>query len=438
MRGRPIVVISILLTIVLVSTFSTLFAENRDIVWNGFDLEVLNTYDVQLIGQNSAIEIYEDKLIYTGEYIIKNKADKTLEAILGLPSSNLENIQITDKGNSIKYYNRNGSYIEDKYPSDSLPKADKWHTASLWFKNGETRIINLRYEAKLTNDSKGIFSIRFNKSKGLINSDASMIVATLNEFYPYNVLDTIGISDENTVFCSNNRLTMEMNKNSEIIGLDYELVDKMSIDRLDFSADKKLKSIAASFRKKDYDAVNALCDEYINNPGDPAFRTVQVKYVKAEAYRKQANFEKYVEIIKGLDLDKLYPDRLKYKILYDIDKIFEGEIQDSQLIGIMGSLQAQALDNNEYIGKWMQDREKNYIDAIETIESVTTDTDENKEESIIKKIITFMKLENLVNKIMGFKFLPIIVIVGAFLFGYFLGRRNKKRKNNISYYTYKR
>lgn len=438
MRGKPVIIILILLTFTLFGIFFTVLAENGQIVWNGYDLEVLNTYDAQFVGQNSTIEIYEDKLIYSGEYIIKNKVDKTLEVILGLPSNNLENIQIIDKGNALKYYKRNGSYIEEKYPSEVFPKSEKWHTSSLWLKNDETRIINLRYESKLTNNSKGVFSIRFNRNKGLINSEASMIVLILNNFYPYNVLDTTGAAAEKTLFSGNNQLILEMNKNSEIFGLDYELVDKLSIDRLDFSANKKLKNIANSFRNKDYDVVNALCDEYVNNPGDPSFDTIQVKYVKAEAYRKRADFQKYIEGIKSLDFDRLYPNRLKYKILYDLDKILEGKSQDSQILGIMKLIQAKAFDDNEYIDKWMRDSDKDYMDVNLKIDTSSSNKTTNEEENLVIKTIYLLKLENVINRIAEFKYLRFIVIIMVFMLGYYLGRRTKKRKNTVSYYTFKR
>ena len=438
LRVKPIIMIFILFTIVFFVPFSVASAENGQNVWNGYDLEVLNTYDSQLVGQNSTIEIIEDKLIYNGEYIVKNKTDKTIEVILGLPSNNLENVQITDRGSSIKHYNRNGSYIEDKYPSESLPKAAKWHTISLWLKGGETRNLNVRYEAKLINDSKGVYSVRYNRNKNLMDSEASTIVLSLRDFFPYNILDTTGIISDKAIFGSNNHLLLEMNKDSEILGLDYELLDKLSIDRLDFGSDKKLKNIAASFRKKEYDTVNTLCDEYIKNPGDPAFSMVQIQYVKAEAYRKQANFEKYFEFLKGLDFEKLYPNRLKYKILYDADRILQGKVQDAQLLAIMKSLQAQAYTDNEYIGKWMQGDGNSYEDDGSITNRGDSSPNKVKEDSVVAKTIKHLKLENIIYKIKAFKYTPLIVIVAAFLLGYLFGRRTKKRKNTISYYTFKR
>ncbi|MDD2481529.1 MAG: hypothetical protein PHF82_05270, partial [Lutispora sp.] len=210
------------------------------------------------------------------------------------------------------------------------------------------------------------------------------------------------------------------------------------IDRLDFSANKKLKNIATLFRNKDYDVVNALSDEYIDNPGDPSFDTTQVKYVKAEAYRKRADFEKYIEGIKGLDLDRLYPNRLKYKILYDLDRILEGESQDSQILGIIKLIQAKAFDDNEYIDKWMRDGGKDYMNIEQTVDINSPNKDENEEDSLIVKTINFFKLGNVINKVAGFKYLRVIVLIMVFMLGYYLGRRTKKRKNTVSYYTFKR
>jgi len=441
LRRKAITVISILLAIIMISIFTTTLADEEENIWNGYDVQILNTYDIQLVGQNLIIEIDEDKLVYSGEYIIKNLTQNTLEAILGLPSNNLENIQITEKGNLIKYYSRNKSYIMDRFPSDTLPDVSKWYTASLWFKADETKIINVRYESRLKNDNKGMYSIRYYKNKDLAYSDASAIVLSLYDFYPYNVLNTMGVAEEKTVLSGNKRLTMEMDKESDMLGLDYELVDKLSIDRFDFSTDKKLKNIASSFRKKDYEAVNTLCDEYLSNPTDPAFNSDQIKYIKAETARKQADYSKYIEYIKDLNFDALYPGRLKYKILYDLDQIIKEDLPDVKLLDIMKAIHTQAKENNEYISKWMEMSGKNYIDAVEAIEREMTEQDAEKE-SLLDKIIAFFKLESLIEKIRGFKYFSTILITASilvsFIVGYIFGRRKTKRKNTISYYKFHR
>jgi len=441
MRKRPITILSIFMIIIMISIFTTTLADEEEIIWNGYDVEILNTYDIQLIGQNLTIEINEDKLVYNGEYVIKNFTQNTLEAILGLPSNNLENMQITEKSNIVKHYSRNKSYITDRFPSDTLPDVSRWYTASLWFKAGETKIINVRYETKLKNNNKGVYSIRYHRNKDLIYSDASAVVLSLYDFYPYNVLNTIGVEEEKTVLSGNKRLTMEMSKGRDMLGLEYELVDKLSIDRFDFSSDKKLKNIAASFRKKDYEAVNTLCDEYLKNPTDPTFNSNQINYIKAETYRKQADYSKYIEYVKDLNLDALYPSRLKYKILYDLAQIIQQDTIDIKLLDVMRDIQTQAKDSNEYIGKWMEMTGKNYIEAVETIEQQKPQQNIEKE-NFIDKTIALFKLENLLEKIKGVKYFSVILIavsiIVSFIAGYISGRRKMKRKNTISYYKFHR
>jgi len=410
-------------------------ADTEEHVWNGYDIQILNTYNIQFVGQSSKIEINEDKLVFNGEYVLKNMTQNTLEAILGLPTNNLENVQIMEKSSLVKHYYRSKSYIEDKYPTENLPDVAKWYTASLWFKAGESKVINVRYETKLINNSKSLFSIRYHKNKQLINSDATQVIFSMYNFFPYNILDAIGVSEEKTVLAGNDRFTMEMNKGSDIIGIDYELVDKLAIDRFDYSSDKKLKNIATSFKKKDYNSVLTLCDEYINNPTDMAFSLDQVKYIKAEAYRKQLDFSNYIEYIKELNFDMLYPSRLKYKILFDLDQLMGENIQDLEILDIMKTLYTKASEDTEYIGKWIETMARSYIDTSEVMKPKMPDKD-TEEDGIFSRTIAFLKLENLIGKIKDFKYLYIIGVVVSFLAGYLLGKRKKKRKNTISYYKF--
>jgi len=413
---------------------SIFVADNDDIVWNGYDVRILNTYDINLVAQNIHIEIAEDKLFFDGEYILKNIKDNTVEAVIGLPSNNLENIQMSEKDIILRHYNRTVKYIEERYPSDALPEVSRWHTVSLWFKAGEIKVINVKYEAVIKNNSKGIYSIRYNKNSDLLQPEASKIVVSLKDFYPYNILNTIGALEDKALLSGDNNFTLEMNKNSFIFGIDYELVDKLAIDRFDFSSDKKLKNIAAAFRKRDYNSVLILCDEYVQNPTDSTFNLTQINYIKSETYRKQADFEKYIEEIKKIDYNKLYPSRLKYKVLYDLDQILGKEIQDIKLIEIMKTLYQQAIEQNEYIGRWMENTGSDYA-KIEEIDNQEVLKEKDKE-NIFIRIVDYLKMNSIVEKIIDFKYIELVLILVAFVLGYLLGRRKKKRRDHISYYKF--
>jgi len=432
-KGHFIKTVAVL--IILFSCLSGIFiADNDDIVWNGYDIRILNTYDINFVAQDINIEIVEDKLFFDGEYILKNVKDNTVEAIIGLPSNSLDNIEISEKNNALKHYNRTVKYIEDRYPSDALPEVSRWYTVNLWFKAGEIKVINVKYEAEIKNNSKGIFSVRYHKNNDLMQSDASKIVMSLKNFHPYNVLNTTGALEDKALLSGDNTFTLEMNRTSYIFGIDYELIDKLAIDRFDFSSDKKLKNIAAAFRKKDYNSVFILCDEYVKNPTDPAFNMAQINYIKAETYRKQADFEKYIEEIKKLDYNMLYPNRLKYKILYDLDKIIENETQDKKLLEMMKKLHEQAIDQNEFIGRWMENSGRNY--ALIEEANIQEVSDEKEEESIFTRIVDYLKINSIVEKIIDFKYLELVLIIVSFALGYLLGRRKKKRRDHISYYKF--
>lgn len=430
----------LLLIVILIMLFSfqTIVADNEGIGWDGYDVYVLNNFDVKISSKNIKIEIDDDKLAFSGEYVITNKSEKIAEVVLGLPSKNAENLSISDKGNTLKFYKRNKSYIEKNYIYDHLPDSEKWSTASLWLKGNESRLINIKYDSKVTNDSKGIYKIRYCNSDELYNPEISKTLIIFNDFKPYNIFYASGIEVEKSIYSRDAQLIFEISNNSYEIEIDYELTDKLAVDRFDFSQSNKLKNIANLFRIKDYEAVITLCDEYLINPSDANLNINQVKFMKAEALRKIVRFHEYLDIIKSIDFNKLYPERLKYKILYDIDEILNEKVDDSEIFDTLSILQKDALDNEEFLGKWMMYYEKDYLNVNNQIETKTRKEEDSYKENVISKYISLLRLDKVYAFIRGFKYLNVIVIIAVFFIGFLLGRKSMKKKNKISYYTFRR
>lgn len=430
--------LSLIVILIMLFSFQTITADNGDTGWDGYDVYILNNFDVKLSSKNIKIEIDDDKLAFNGEYVITNKSEKIVEVVLGLPSKYVENLTIGDKGNILKFYKRNKSYIEKNYISEHLPDSEKWSTVSLWLKGNESRLISIKYDSKVTNDSKGIYKIRYSNFDEMYNPEISKTLIIFNSFKPYNIICTSGIEVEKSIYSRDAQLLFDISDNSYEIEIDYELTDKLAVDRFDFSQSNKLKNIANLFRIKDYEAVIASCNEYLAKPSDTSLNINQVKFIKAEALRKIVRFDEYLDIIKSIDLSKLYPERLKYKILYDIDEILNGEVEDPNIFNILNTIQKDALDNEEFLGKWMMYYEKDYVNTNNQIETNTRKEEDPDKENVISKYVSFLRLNKVYDFIREFKYLNIIVIIVVFFIGFLLGRKSMKKKSNISYYTFKR
>lgn len=430
--------LSLIVVFIISFSFQTIFADNNDLGWYGYDIYILNNFDVKITSNNIKIEIDEDKLIFSGEYVINNKSDKITEVVLGLPLDNAENLSINDKGNNLKYYKRNKSYMEKNYIYENLPESEKWGTVNLWLKANESRLINIRYDSKVSNDSRGIYKITYNNSSDLYDSKISKTLIIFSNFKPYNILNTSNIEVEKAIYSRDSQLIFEVDDSSEEIEINYELTDNLAVDRLNFSSSKKLKNIANLFRMRDYEAVITLCDEYLADPSDAGLDINQVIFLKAEAFRNIVMFDEYLEIIKNINLNKLYPERLKYKILFDIDEVLNAKIDDPVLLDILNTIQKGALDNNEFLSKWMLYHNKDYISTNQNTQIKKPKESSSDKDSVFGKYISFLKLNNIIDFIKGLKYLYIIIIIVVFFIGFFFGRKSRKKKKNIPYYTFRR
>ena len=421
--------------IILTFNLQITYSDNENIGYVGHDLYFLNGFDVEVISKNVVIEIEEDRIKFSGDFILRNQTEKITETIFGLPSENIENLIITEKNNIIKSTRRNRSYIEKNFIFEHLPKTEKWSTASLWLKANETRIINIEYDSKTINDSKGIYTFIYENNIEPVNVAGSKVYTVFNNFKPYNIINVYNIEVEKMYYNMESQSILDGNINGRSIMIDYELIDKLATDRLNFSTSKTLKNISNLFRTKDYEGVILLCDEYISNPADSSVDINQVKFIKAEAYRKLIKYDNYFEIIKAIDLNKLYPFRLKYKIFSDIDEILGGDINDPNLAVVMKSIQGDLTDSNEFFDRWTVHNKKDYSGVDDTI--IFEEEGETKE-SFLDKFVFMAKFKNIIQFIKENEIIYFIIIIFFFLIGFLIGKFSRKKKKSSPYYTLRR
>ncbi len=421
--------------IILAASIQVVHSNNDNLGYVGHDLFFLNGFDVEVVSKNIMIEIDEDRITFNGDYILKNQTEKIAETIFGLPSENIENLVITEKSNVIRSTRRNRSYIEKNFIFEHLPKTEKWSTASLWLKANESRVINIKYESKTINDSKGIYTFIYENNIEPENLSGSKVYTIFNNFKPYNIINVYNIEVEKMYYNMKVQSILDGNVNGRSIRIDYELVDKLATDRLNFSTSKTLKNISNLFRTKDYEGVILLCDEYISNPSDSSVDINQVKFLKAEAYRKLIKYDNYFEIIKFLDINKLYPFRLKYKIFSDIDEILGGDINDPNLAIIMKSIQNDLTDSNEFFYRWTVHNKKDYSGIDETI---IHEDEETIKESFLDKFVITSKAKSIITFIQENNFIYFIVLILFLFIGFLIGIFTRKRKKGSPYYTLRR
>ncbi len=410
-----------------------IYSDDENIGFKGYDFYFLNSFDIEVSSKRINIEINDDKLFFEGEYVLNNKTDKINEITLGIPSENAENLIIYEKSNILKTVKRNESFIEKNFISEHLPKSSKWSTFTLWLKANESRLITIKYESKVINDNKGVYTLNYINNIQPNNTDTSISYIKFNEFKPYNIIDISNAEIEKAVYFGGNSLIFDVNKNGRETIVNYELTDKLAVDRLDFSSNKKLKSISASFKLKDYETVIVLCDEYINNPVDNSVNINQVKFVKAEAYRNLVKYDNYFEILKGLDIKALFPYRVKYKILTDIDEILVGKVNIPELSEAIESIRKDMNDSNEFISMWYTHNNLSLpIIDTEALEHIDEDT---KNENPINKYFDSLKQKSFIKIFIENKLIYIIIPVITLLIGYLIGKSSRKRRKGKSYYT---
>ncbi|MCK9217383.1 MAG: hypothetical protein M0P77_05615 [Firmicutes bacterium] len=424
----------VIIILILVSQVVHTDQENNS-GYIGYDPYFLNSFDVDISKKNVVLKIDDDKLTFNGEYILCNQTDKTVEVILGLPYDDVEDLIILDKNNPLKFFWRNFSYIENNYIFEHLPKADKWSIVSIWLKANESRVIRISYQSQTTNDSKGIYTLTYMNNAEPNNSSNSKAYIVFNDFKPYNAINVSNIEVEKVHYNQGLNLLFDIDNNGRAARIDYELTDKLAIDRLSFATSSKLKNISNLYGLKDYDAVILLCDEYINNPSDNSVDINQVKYVKSEAYRNLTKFDNYFEVIESLDLNKLYPYRLKYKILLDVYRILNGKAYNSDLATIIVSIQNDLQESNEFFSEWMVQNKIIHDDIDITLDM---EKEETRKEGVLNKYAERLKLDTVGKFLKDNWYIYLISVLFIFLIGFLLGRKFGKKKTNPPYYTFRR
>ena len=208
----------------------------------------------------------------------------------------------------------------------------------------------------------------------------------------------------------------------------------MAVDRLNASAYKKPKAIVKAFNAKNYNEALTLCNEYISAPSDNRLNLEQVKYVKAESSRLQGNNEEYISLIEQLDISKLYPGRIKYKVLLDELAVYDAMSNDAAINKILKELIPETQQSYPYIHYWLNQNGYKLTENEQLVSAITTHTDNTVKSKSGKGFDIFGASVKFLTAIRESKW---TYVVFGLIVGFILGRMTKRGKKKKPIYLFR-
>lgn len=419
MKNKKTLVIIFIVLIQLFGSFT--FADKG---WEGYSLFNINDSTIDIIKEDSEIILKNNRLYYNGGFVIKNKSDKQIESILGLPSDNIENMSVMYKGSSIKTYKISQKNIIKMNKTYVFPEKDLWRAFNIILKPSETVRISVKYETNPTIDENGNTVFKYPLLNGSSNEQLIMESAvrfSINDFKIYNLMSIDGtdgdLSSENGIFLWDSR-----KDNKEII-LKYKDVEQAALNYLSSLNENKYIKIVNSFKVKDYEKTINLSREAIT--GETKIEAINIiYYLISESYRMLNNNSQFLIESNKIDLNKLYPSELAWKVHYDrlnyLNDTNKEEARQEIANIKAGSYKSELLIN------WANNTYSSSTSDLNKDEGANTAKESLDKDFFASAYDTFKK--NII--------ISIIIFVIALFLGFLLGRITKKNRRNR--YMFKR
>lgn len=420
--------------LILAMSATVLYADRVDTGWKGYGLYNLSKSEVSISNESDTVTINGGNVAAVYEYTIKNDSGKNITVNFGYPDNGINKFSVNDGSKFINYKTRDTSYLKSNYGVQNLQTPDgTWYLFNMTFSPGQTRTIKVSIQAEMKKEENDTYSLSFFKDRSYsyaITSEKAELILKFDDFKPYNIFELDGIKPEE--ISAEGAVTLSYGgSNGSSASIKYQPVDKMAIDRVNASTYKKPKAIVKAFNAKSYNEAFTLCNEYISSPGDSRLNLEQVKYIKAESMRLQNNYEEYISLVEQLDVSKLYPGRIKYKVLLDKLTVYDAMNNDKAIDEILKELIPETQQGYPYLHYWLnqngyklaEDEQQLTDTAIHNDNTVKSNTGKGFDflgASI--KFLTAIKESKWV-----YAFLGLLV-------GFILGRmtkRGKKRKKSI-------
>ncbi|HOE57192.1 MAG TPA: hypothetical protein PLL98_10535 [Bacillota bacterium] len=431
-KGIKLAFFSILL---IMMSAAAVFADSTNIGWKGYGLYNLNSSEVSISEEITNISINGGNVAAVYEYTIKCNSDKSITVNFGYPDNGVYKFAVHDGSKFLSYKTRNTSYVKNTYKAENLQvPGDLWYLFNMAFAPDQTRTIRVTIEAKMSKDNNDIYPLSFFHDRNYpyaISGKNVRFELELADFRPYNIIELVGINQEEISDKGIIGLSYD-NGYGRGISIKYQPIDKMILDKLSASVYKKPKAIVRNFNNGNYNETLTLCNEYINAPSDSNLSIEQVKYIEAECFRLLGNNEEYLNALDRLDITKLYPSRIRYKIL--IDKIEAcNTIGDNEGIDmVLKQLIPEIQQGYPYLYSWLNQNGYKLKEAEQGQPGVIPRTD-----NPVKTSKGFDILGALIAFLTTMRESRWTYIVLSFLAGFLIGRATKRKKRRRSVYLFR-
>jgi hypothetical protein len=146
------------------------------------------------------------------------------------------------------------------------------------------------------------------------------------------------------------------------------------------------------------------------------------------------NNQEYISAVEQLDITKLYPGRIRYKVLTDRIEAYDSIGNDEGMDMILKELIPEIQSGYPYLYHWMNKKgyklkepEKETVDIVTHTDKIANE-DSGKGFDILGASLAFF------TSVIESRWTYVII---GFLLGFLIGRLTKKRKKNKSVYLFR-
>jgi hypothetical protein len=433
MQLNKIKIIIILVLVLSVSFASVVYSDTAD-GWKGYGLYNINDSKITMINEDVNIELLNDRLAYTGEFLIRNYSSAVVKATVGMPVQGIDKITLLEKNTVIKWKKRSFSSMQNEFGVDNgIPKEEFWYVFNITLNPGETKLLNMNLEAAQLKEEDGYSFTYYNDRKlGFSNyMEKTSLYIKMANFQPYNVLSVQGF-DPSLMGIKGDVILKTTEDDTNIVSIKYMDITKALTDKFLGSALYKPKEIAQVFLGKNYTKASTLCDEYLKNPIDSAITVEEILFIKAESMRRLQSYDKYLSIVENMDYSKLYPLELKNKIQMDRMTVYMEQKNNDKLLSLYNELEKDTSESTQILKTWIKNSSiygTSLLSKDNLIEEI------KKEENSTKQNST--KFEQWYEKSMEYKYTPIIIFAAGLFLGLILRMSRSKKRRKKSNYIYR-
>jgi hypothetical protein len=433
MQLNKIKIIIILVLVLSVAFASVVYSDTVD-GWKGYGLYNINDSKITMINEDINVELLNDRLTYTGEFLIRNYSSAVVKATVGMPVQGIDKITLLEKNTAIKWKKRSFISMQNEFGVENrIPKEEFWYVFNITLNPGETKLLNMSLEAAQLKEEDGYTFTYYNDRKlGFSNYvEKTSLYIRMANFQPYNVLSVQGF-DPTLMGVKGDVILKTTEDDTSIVSIKYMDITKALTDKFLGSALYKPKEIAQVFLGKNYTKASTLCDEYLKNPIDSAITVEEILFIKAESMRRLQNYDKYLSIVENMDYSKLYPLELRNKILMDRMTVYMEQKNNDKLLSLYNELEQDTSESTQILKAWIRNSSiygTSLLSKDNLIEEI-----EKEENGTLQKSTEF---EQWYEKSMEYKYTPVIIFAAGLLLGLILRMFRSKKRRKKSNYIYR-